>query len=153
MGTRVGNYIGSRPLIYSSRGRGYYSPIVRRSRGIRDDGSPPETCGLKLLNPRQDVHINGTFRRVKLSWGEIWRSLLPWLLGDLYTIDREPWGVQPLVGDARIAIQYHNACLQLMLCDREQLVAEMKRQYPTLGETTVHRPTQHSSTSGKSQGQ
>ena len=73
------------------------------------------------------------------GWGGIWGSL-PRLIEDLYITDREPWCVRPQTGEARIAIQYHNACFPSMLSDRDYVVAEMERQYPTLGETTVGRP-------------
>ena len=73
------------------------------------------------------------------GWGGIWGSL-PRLIEDLYITDREPWCVRPQTGEALIAIQYHNACFQSMLSDRNHVVAEMERQYPTLGET-IDRPT------------
>ena len=73
------------------------------------------------------------------GWGGIWGTL-PRLIGDLYSIEREPWTVRPQAGEARIAIQYHNACFQSLLSDRNHVVAEMVRQYPTLGETTPDRP-------------
>ena len=72
------------------------------------------------------------------GWGGIWGSL-PRLIQDLYITEREPWSVRPQAGEARIAIQYHNACFQSMLSDRNHVVAEMERQYPTLGETTIGR--------------
>ena len=62
------------------------------------------------------------------------------LIGDLYLTEREPWTVRPQTGEARIAIQYHNACFQSLLSDRNHVVAEMVPQYPTLGETTHDRP-------------